>query len=465
MENLRLVLSKHEKYEYGLEESYFLRNIHTQNKLFKMLPYSTSGKDKDYVVDFTGVVGEFIRVLGNKKISEQLDINRFNNNIIELVTAVEEKEELLNIINKLFINNSKLAMFDLKSYYYLNSTGSEAKMAHFLYTLLINEQEKVSFQALVNESDSNILHKLVYEALPTLQHIEYSNDFKNNIYECVIPLIKRQFIADFRYLIKTQDMVDKYLKRLLEYYYMFYVTQLAVKLNDFETADLEKVEKIYMTLSWEVASQTRRSYEYGWQFVKEHIDKLFSHAITFEILAHNNIGNKYTYCSIDDITENYEGLVSDIDWFIEKYKSAKSDVDFTKFKFNEKERSYSELTTKVKELFQVIDYQFRNSGRRTQNIRYYDNLIKFVQTNFGKRRGRAGYSFNITEKDIIMFVQIILGQHNGRIRLVTLFEEFEFRGLLFDRESKSKIVELLEKLNLLEKKSDSGDAQYVRSIL
>lgn len=33
------------------------------------------------------------------------------------------------------------------------------------------------------------------------------------------------------------------------------------------------------------------------------------------------------------------------------------------------------------------------------------------------------------------------------------------------RESKKHIVELFEKMNLLEKRSDSGDAQYVKYIL
>ena len=41
----------------------------------------------------------------------------------------------------------------------------------------------------------------------------------------------------------------------------------------------------------------------------------------------------------------------------------------------------------------------------------------------------------------------------------------EHRGLFFDRDSKNKIIELYEKLNLIEKKSDSGDAQYVRANL
>lgn len=64
-----------------------------------------------------------------------------------------------------------------------------------------------------------------------------------------------------------------------------------------------------------------------------------------------------------------------------------------------------------------------------------------------------------------MFTRLILLEYDGKIRLTKLFEEFENRGLLFDRESKKHIVELFEKMNLLEKRSDSGDAQYVKYIL
>ena len=44
-------------------------------------------------------------------------------------------------------------------------------------------------------------------------------------------------------------------------------------------------------------------------------------------------------------------------------------------------------------------------------------------------------------------------------------EEYEKRGLFFDRYSKEEIIKLLTKLNLIDKKSDSGDAQYVKPIL
>ena len=52
-----------------------------------------------------------------------------------------------------------------------------------------------------------------------------------------------------------------------------------------------------------------------------------------------------------------------------------------------------------------------------------------------------------------------------KISLKALFKEYERRGVFLDKYSKGEIIELLSKLNLIDKKSDSGDAQYVKSIL
>ncbi|MBY1914559.1 DNA phosphorothioation-dependent restriction protein DptG, partial [Clostridioides difficile] len=63
------------------------------------------------------------------------------------------------------------------------------------------------------------------------------------------------------------------------------------------------------------------------------------------------------------------------------------------------------------------------------------------------------------------FMTKLCMKNKTKIKLKELFEEYEKRGIYFDRDSQSKVVELFEKLNIIEKKSDSGDAQYVRSIL
>ncbi len=81
-----------------------------------------------------------------------------------------------------------------------------------------------------------------------------------------------------------------------------------------------------------------------------------------------------------------------------------------------------------------------------------------------KERGSLGYNLNLNEEDIILLTKICI-KDNEKLKLSVLFKQFEKRGISFDRDSRAKIIQLYEKLNLLEKKSDSGDAQYVRSIL
>ena len=122
-------------------------------------------------------------------------------------------------------------------------------------------------------------------------------------------------------------------------------------------------------------------------------------------------------------------------------------------------------TNEIRRLFEVVDYQFINGGRKSHYNGYNKKFIDFVQHNFGKRRGTLGYTMGVNESDIIMFTNIILRKYEGKVSLPKLFQEFERRGLIFDRESRKSVTDLFDKMNFLEKRSDSGDAQYVKTIL
>ena len=70
---------------------------------------------------------------------------------------------------------------------------------------------------------------------------------------------------------------------------------------------------------------------------------------------------------------------------------------------------------------------------------------------------------NISQDLLLLLTALSL--KNERKSLKQVFIELELRGLYFDRYSREEIVKLFDKLNLLDKKSDSGDAQYVKPIL
>ena len=71
---------------------------------------------------------------------------------------------------------------------------------------------------------------------------------------------------------------------------------------------------------------------------------------------------------------------------------------------------------------------------------------------------------NLTERDIIFLTKLAL-RDMEKIRLNELYAQYELRGVFLDTTSKALLQEFFTKLNLIDKKSDSGDAQYVKRIL
>lgn len=437
--------------------------IHKQGNRYKLLPYVAN--EKTLVNEFAGVVGAFSRVISNKELKGKFEVEQFIEDIVDQIGEYEgdmSRESFKSIVRTMFIDNGNLVDFDIKTINYLSATTADQKIALFLYSVLFSEDLKEEVSLHYDRNVENILYNIVLKALPGLQ----DKNIPIGEYKCYLPFVREQFIKDFKFLISKEELYKNSLKRLLEYYYMFYVSQLVMKLNVFEKADLSKPDALYYTLDWERTSKTRTAYQFGWEKIKNDLNSLFSHAVTLEMLNHNGTEEQLNYVDLANIFNEINGLEvgKEIKSIIEVYKNQLDDVNWNGLKTKDRQ-SEVEGFNSVYELFDTIKYQFETSSSRARANEAYRNwFIRFVQKNFAKRRGQLGYNLNITEDDIILMTKICIN-NNEKLKLNKLFEEFELRGLFFDRDSKVKIVQLYEKLNSLEKKSDSGDAQYVKSVL
>ena len=436
---------------------------HKQGNRYKLLPYVAN--EKTLVNEFSGVVGAFSRIISNKELKGEFEVDLFIEEVADQIGEYEGdmiRESFKDIVRSMFIENGNLVDFDIKTINYLSSTSADQKIAAFLYSVLFSEDLKQDASLHYDRDVDNILYKIVLNALPELKNKEISI----GEYKCYLPFVREQFIKDFKFLISKEELYKDSLKRLLEYYYVFYVSQLVMKLNSFENVDLNKPDVLYYTLDWERTSKTRTAYQFGWGKIKNDLNDLFSHAVTLEMLNHHGTEEQLNYVDLAKIFNEENGVeigrqISDV---IALYKNQLDDVNWNGFKLKDRTSDIEGFNT-VYELFETIRYQFEESRTRFRANEAYRNwFIRFVQKNFAKRRGQLGYNLNITEDDIILMTKICIN-NNEKLKLNKLFEEFELRGLFFDRDSKMKIVQLYEKLNLLEKKSDSGDAQYVKSVL
>ncbi|SCN26408.1 DNA phosphorothioation-dependent restriction protein DptG [Clostridium sp. N3C] len=435
---------------------------HSQGNKLNLLPYTAN--EKTLVSNFDGVVGAFSRIISNKQLKSDLNIDEFVENVIDQVGDFEgatSKEVFKDIIKTIFIDKGSLIDFDIKTINYIPSSKAEEKIASFLYSIFFDDTLRDLVKKHYDKKVDNILYKLVLNALPDLVEKQYSIDMYLNY----LPFIKELFIKDFEFLIQHEELYKNSLKRFLEYYYMFYVSQLSMKLSNFEKADLTRPEKIYYSLSWESLSKNRTAYKFGWDLLKNSVNSLFSHAITLEFLNHHGMNKQLGYVELYNLfqSDDQKLIADQIEHLYQEYTKRIKDKEWSQFKYNDID-SGNEAFNKVYKLFNAIEYQFQKSSRTRAYEAYKNWYIKFVQDNFAKRRGALGYCLNITEEDIILMTKICI-KKDEKLKLSVLFEKFERRGLFFDKDSKIKIIQLFEKLNLLEKKSDSGDAQYVRSVL
>lgn len=438
---------------------------HCQGNNFKLLPYAAN--EKNIFTDFDGVTGAFSRYMCDVELKDEFNENEFIATVVDEIGEFEgtnSEESFKNIVKSMFLNNNRLVDFDIKTMNYISADSAEEKMAKFLYSIFVDDEIREVVEKNYNEDVDNILYKLVLRALPTLNE----KKAKNEGYKDYLPFVSELFKKDFKFLISNHDLYKTSLKRFLEFYYFFYVSQLTTKLSKFEKADLTKPDKLYFTLGWESLSKNRTSYVYGWEKLKGEVEFLFAHAIALEFLNHHNLGKQLSYVELfdafnegngEEIHENIETICSE---YIERRQEG---IVWDEFKVTA-ESSGNKAFDSARKLYEAVNFQFqgKTSTRTRAKDAYRNWFIRFVQDNFGKRRGSLGYCLNLNEEDIILLTKLCIN-NKERLKLSLLFDEFEKRGISFDRDSKMKIVQLYEKLNLIEKKSDSGDAQYVRSVL
>lgn len=435
---------------------------HKQGGKYKLLPYAAN--EKTLVSEFSGVVGAFSRMISNKELKGEFNVDELIDEVAEQIGEYEgsaSKEVFKDIIRTMFIDGNNLVDFDIKTINYISSSSADEKIAKFLFSALFDKSLNEEVSKHYDREIDNVLYRLVLKALPELKNKEFSI----GEYNCYLPFVRELFIKDLKFILSNEELYKNSLKRFLEYYYMFYVSQLVMKLKSFEKADVTTPDKLYYTLSWESTSKNRTAYQFGWEKIKGSVNSLFSHAITLELLNYHNLDKQLGYIELADVFSKIDrcNVENEILSLFDAYTNQIKDKVWDDFKEIPRETEVNGFKY-VYKLFDAIEYQFIKSSRTRAYDAYKNWFVRFVYDNFAKRRGQLGYNLNMTEDDIILMTKICIGDR-GRVKLSKLFDEFELRGLFFDRDSQTKIIQLYEKLNLLEKKSDSGDAQYVRSVL
>ncbi|MCP3742482.1 DNA phosphorothioation-dependent restriction protein DptG [Rossellomorea sp. BNER] len=439
-----------------------LRLQHTSGKKYKILPFTASNNE---IESFRGVSGAFSRAITSKKKSN-FDKESVFNKVRTIVSMNNTSStSLLNIIDEVFFDeNDELIIAHPQFFNYISSDKNQSDIGNFLASISTNEEIKSKFDNAYNDQPKNVLLKLLHDSLPILEEgYKGKSDYVNSLEH-----VRRCFNQDLLFLLQNKKIFMQHFQHLLQYYYFYYVTQLILHLDKFFD-ETPTIFPLFYNFNWENRMQTRRSYTEGWKVVEPKLHRLFAHVNCLEMInsivdKHKFMGYKQFQDYVLTLDESHKQILNnELINLTKEYKARVKDVPWDGL--NERSELYEEpALNSVRGLFYHIDFQFKNSSSRKKKPQeYFKGFYEFSKKTFLKQSGSLGYTLNLKQEYIILLTKVCIGEKE-KIALNDLFVELELRGIYLDRDSKRELVELYEKLNLLEKKSDSGDAQYVKYI-
>ena len=443
-----------------------LRITHNNDFRFKLFPYNANGSTP-IVLDTKELIGEFIKVALKIK-TPDTDFSSVEQKLRENVEASDEDfAQLSKTVKSIFYKDDDFLADNIGLYAYSGKPQNKSipRTAKFLNNVfLMDDGEAGIIRNAMDHYHYNVLEKVITECLGSTTS-EEETDSAN--YYVVFEDASNKFKRDFNYMLENGMSSPEDLSNLLALYYFYYTSQTSIVLDQFGQGDREKKTELYFALDWEKVSANRKCCQDGWKSLNETVSHIFSHAITLELLNQIEDASKMLdYKAISDAVRNGELDDTKTADEIRKIEEAYTDAvgDYTKFAEIPQKEGINETDSAMRHLFECVHTQFMQTDRHRANDVYVEKLQDFYRYRWLKNRKKAGLVLNLTESDIIFLTKISI-QNQDRMRLTKLFEEYENRGIYLDNNSKALLQEFFTKLNLLDKKSDSGDAQYVKRIL
>jgi DNA phosphorothioation-dependent restriction protein DptG len=443
--------------------------IHERGNVKDILPFNSSKKTKLMKDNYLSMMGAFVREICNLKLSNHKksdeifeEENILVNNLLSQVRCNDDDItfDLKRFLNQYLFNDEQIKPIHPYLYNFIphQSKAEEEKFAVFMYDILIKEDN--SLKNIFNkESSDDILTNLILENLSGIQTLDNK---KKKKYQVLSKKISELFNEDLLFLSKHKDYFLEHFPLLVHFYFFQYVCQLTIKLDQFESANLEHIEPLYFVLEWESINKRRKAADdlEGYKRVKNRAPNLFVHVHTLSQLSHLsfNTGDEKEFLTYKQILEelDMQGANAKETFFVEL-------TDWINHYTTQANIKVEKQPVSIEQAFRIL-FNSLKQGMSTQVcVKYGSNIEDIGGNQFLKHRGSLGKVFNISHDLFLLLASICI--KDERIPLNQLFSNLEIRGVALDRHSKKAAIELLDSLNIIDKKSDSGDAQYVKPIL
>lgn len=436
---------------------------HMFNPNFEILPFVTSTRDR-YQFDkgINGIIGEYFRCLLGEEYQEtvlEMLEEAVESNLFSQLDR-KQKDEFIFVMKKsLYDEADQLKILDATFFKYLDFTAeTKNKRDH--------EKKIAEFMSQVFGVDDQTLNTLMTQTKYSLVQ-KIFNSKENKIMRKkevtvinLLPKLTKLFEEDFIFLTKNQDKFTKSIELLLMHYLHTYSVQVCLQIDTLTRKNQTLTPIYYGYETEDNLRKSRKCFESGYRRVMREKEDLYAKV---QLLSHLNYTNDHHFFGLkQEIIESNPSIEVISNWkkWIKYYIQQNGLIVHQ----DEEEILAGYDINKLIQLhFTLIKREYSKQNKQGTENRYGLTIEELAKQYFLKRRGPLGYVYNITPDFLNVLMAVCVKE--DKIHIGTLFVEFEKRGIFTDKETQRKIIEVLDELDLLIKKSDGGEAQYVKSIL
>ncbi|WP_375105968.1 DNA phosphorothioation-dependent restriction protein DptG [Lysinibacillus fusiformis] len=454
--------------------------FHILKKPRQIFPFNTHGA-RTVQNNFRPVVSELARLITNLKIDQkQLDDLQY-----EHLKGVQKISEYIGRNTDLDFMNDEVAKVNfirfLEEFLFKSGSGDINIVHPYLYNIgdcntkdaVVKNLSSFSKEILIGDDPElqkiftkieadDVLMDLIVSSLQKLL-VENKKGQKARNYQDLFPHLTKLYREDLHFMMQHNEFFLENFEVLTNYYTFMYAVQGTIQFPKFTNGNYDEATPLYFVLDWESITKKRSAASpvLGYKMVKQYASQLFAHEHVLGQLSYNILNKDNDYSEV----KNYRDLVEEIDSLGSKYtEQFRNDLkDWIKAYSAWAEIETPNLGDSVEDLLKMLLEQVIEGMNDKAQEKYGSSIEHIGLGTFLKQRGSLGYLFNITHDFLMMMTAVIV--KDERMPLKTLLGEFEKRGMAFDRFSIIEIVTLFNTHNLLDNKSDSGDAQYVKPIL
>ncbi len=427
------------------------KNLEPQNnKLTSFFPINT--KDRKNIFDWDSVLGHFIRYFYRKQLStdefdkfqkacksafeEKLDVPEF---WLEIEQMYFENDELFKITPELLLFKAQT----------VQGNSANKRLGDFF-----RNQLQDFYLAEKVDTKLNFLEEQIVQ---TFNNFIVSGKSAGTVTvkaneEAYLPFLSNTFTKDLSFLSSKPKYFLSSITDFLKLYAFLYTAQLSINISEWSSGEPSS-KRCYFIMDNERASDERTWVkDFGYKQLDNNFSKIFPYLAMSESLQESG-RIKVPLWRLNELLREQK-CVDLLHEYANKFKENRQ-LNISLSSPNSPEEALDNL-------LKLSLAQFgKGESRHEINTLYCKAIETELCSHFIQNRRRAGRVLVFNQDYILLLTNIAIADKE-QLRFHELLKEFEARGVYFDKQSQKLLVDFYERIGNVERKSDSGDAVYVR---